>query len=126
MNLREKTRKADIRDINRRYNEWAEKQFPDSTAISSLKGLKRECDECISDIEKLTPEVINSTDGGFDICFDAARIEYADCLMYLIDSARRFGLSLDDLFFALDEKLQINLSRDWKINEDKSYSHIKQ
>lgn len=116
--------KVNIQDIVSRYNDWCQKQFPLSTPISSLKGLKRECDECMNDIY-----LLNKWKEETGCCnpelFNNAKIEYADCLMYLIDSARRFGLSLDDLFLAMDEKLQINLKRDWKINEDNSYSHIK-
>lgn len=122
-------KQVDIRDIIKRYNEWSEKQFPDSTAISSLNGLKRECDECINDIDTLEIYCKNynecNTGEDFDYLFNNARIEYADCLIYLIDSARRFGLSIDSLFSAMDEKLQINKERNWKINDDKSYSHIK-
>jgi len=128
-NLIQEDRIADIRYINKRYNDWAKNQFPDSNPISSLKGLEREIDETIKDIESLNKFISldekDQIEGGFDHLYGNARLEYADCLMYLIDSARRFGLSLDDLFIALEEKLQINLNRQWKINDDKSYSHIK-
>lgn len=192
-------KKADIHDIVSRYNDWCAKQFPLSTPVSSLKGLKREVKECISDIEKfkLYDFSNDKTGEAFECLFNPTRIEYADCLMYIIDSARRidisinslleprilkahseisdiqylylveynadklileiensnfesevlrnfkvlflyknifnlildsgerFGLDVDDMFFALDEKLQININRDWAINEDKSYSHVK-
>jgi len=120
---------ADIREINKRYNEWAKSRFPNSTPVSSLKGLEREAKEAYEEIEHfnelLSSGKLDDNDGGFDVCHEAIQMEYADCLMYIIDSARRFGLTLDDLFFALDRKLQINLKRDWKQNDDKSYSHIK-
>lgn len=121
--------KANIREIVGMYNAWTIEKFPNSTPISSLKGLKREVEETIEAIESfnIADKIgkLDGNNGGLEIYHDAVRIEYADCLMYLIDSARRFGLSVDDLFFSLDEKLQINLQRQWKQNDDLSYSHIK-
>ena len=120
----QQARIADIHDIVSRYNDWAISSFPKSTPTSSLLGLRREVDETIEAIQLLDKHQ-KEVDGMFDTLFDSVRLEYADCLMYLIDSARRCGLSIDDLFFALDEKLQIKLQRDWKINDDNSYSHVK-
>ncbi len=54
-----------------------------------------------------------------------AEFEYVDCLMYILGSARRAGISQDKLFKAFSEKLEINKKRNWKINNDKSYSHVK-
>lgn len=114
----------DIYDIVNRYNEWCSNQFPKSTPISSSKGLQREAKELQEALEKpLSGEYYGEEE--HDKLQKEVQMEYADCLMYLIDSARRYGYSIDDLFLFMDEKLQINLKRNWKINEDNSYSHIK-
>jgi hypothetical protein len=40
-------------------------------------------------------------------------VEYADCLLLVLDSARRAGFSLRQLLDATDAKLQINKKRVW-------------
>ncbi len=108
-------RKRSIEDILKDYNKWASNQFPNSTAISSLIGLKREIEEVIEEINLES----------FYHDKERLAIEYADCLMYIIDSSRRSGIDEAELFMYFDKKLEINKKRDWKINNDKSYSHIK-
>jgi len=96
------------------YNHWAKNKFPNSTPTSSLRGLEREIKEVEIELETKNPDFIK------------LGMEYADCMMYLIDSARRSGINEDTLFSFLRIKLDINYKRDWKINEDNSYSHIKE
>lgn len=43
----------------------------------------------------------------------ADRMEYADCLMLLLDAYRMTGRSADDLVQACYEKLEINKQRKW-------------
>lgn len=101
------------------YHEWAEKQFPNSTYKSSIEGLKRE-------VLELESELFDNT-RKFDKFATKTSIglEYVDCIMYLMDSSRRYGITQSELFINFKEKLEINKKRNWKINEDKSYSHIK-
>lgn len=97
------------------YNKWSKNQFPNSTSQSSLEGLKREIIEVEIELNKPFKETSKSVIG----------TEYVDCLMYIIDSSRRSGISERKLIKLFRKKLKINQKRDWKINEDKSYSHIK-
>lgn len=152
--------------------------------------MKREIDEVVQELDNLEIAQYAHPQEQIDEISKRIRIEFADCLMYFIDSSRRFGfnirlflmkdqynsifidkdlkyyldslkedcdilikdidkkllllclkkylfiwinlliaaklngLSLYDLFIALEEKLEINLKLNCKINEDKSYSHI--
>lgn len=53
------------------------------------------------------------------------RMEYADVMMLLLDSARRAGIKADDLVDATYEKLAINKSRKWgKPNEHGYVKHV--
>jgi hypothetical protein len=108
------------------YHKWAEKQFPNSTALSSIEGLKREIVELEDSIkygyvslpiEHQLPIHANQS------C--AVAYEYVDVLMYCMDSARRYGIKPLELFDYFRQKLEINKNRKWSINSDKSYSHIK-
>ncbi len=93
------------------HQKWAKENFPDSTAKSSLLGLKREIRETIESLENETPEQILE--------------EYIDCFMYLLDSVRRAGFNEFQVNAMFHLKLEKNKKRNWNKNEDNSYSHIK-
>lgn len=98
--------KLTLESLFQRHATFAEKTFPKSTAESSLKGLEREIDEV-----------------RFEKSSARKRIEYIDCLFYLLDSYRRAGFELQDLPMDIEYKLIINEHRDWSKNPDDSYSH---
>src|SRR5699024_1489712 len=55
-----------------------------------------------------------------------SRMEYADCLMLLLDAYRRAGGSADDLVAAAFEKLEINKRREWgEPDENGVVEHIR-
>ena len=105
------------------YHKWAINQFPNSTAQSSLEGLKRE----IVEVEEELGSSDQISSSNVRLFRHKSRLskEYVDCLMYILDSSRRAGISQSELFTAFKEKLEINKKRNWKQNLDKSYSHIK-
>lgn len=90
---------------------WSLETFPEASALGSLKKLKEETLE----IEK------NIIDGERDV------MEYADALMCLFDSARRQEnpITIQEIFDAFGEKLEINKKRTWAKNDNGSYSHVK-
>ena len=72
-----------------------------------LNHLKREVEEAIAD----------PTDP----------IEYADCLLLLLDAARNAGIDGDQLIEYAYDKLKINTSPKWgSPNEDGSIEHIRE
>jgi hypothetical protein len=94
------------------HAEWAGATFPKGTAKGALLHAHREIEEIIQDIDNGAPHSVISK-------------EYADAIFCIMDSARRRGVSLDDILAAGHAKLQINKSRKWKDNGDGSYSHVK-
>lgn len=102
-------------ELFKQHQEFSKKAFPNSTAKSSLIGLKREVDEAIEELHGINRDY----DG------KALPLEYVDCLMYLIDSIQRAGISLEQIKESFIEKLEINEKRGWTQNADGSYSHIK-
>jgi NTP pyrophosphatase (non-canonical NTP hydrolase) len=97
--------------------EWSLKTFPDATHLSSLEKLKSEIKEVAKELKYLDkfPDQ------------DPVKLpeEYADCLMCLFDSAGRAGITVEEIFEAFEEKLEINKNRKWVKNPDNTYSHIK-
>ncbi len=54
------------------------------------------------------------------------RMEYADCLILLLDAYRMAGGSADDLIEACYQKLEINKEREWgKPDENGVVEHIR-
>lgn len=53
------------------------------------------------------------------------KMEWADCLLLLLDAAWRKGHSVQDLFDFADEKLQINKKRKWEKQSNGVFYHIK-
>lgn len=85
--------------------------FPDATAVSSLLKLQMELVEAGFEIDRGDK--------------DALAEEYTDCIMCIVDSAARAGVTPNDLLIAFREKLQKNKSRAWVKNADNTYSHVK-
>src|SRR4051812_47870137 len=86
---------------------WASKTFPEATALSSLEKLKEEIKEIQLDISRgiKRPE------------------EYADAIMCLFDSAKRHGITPEEIQESYAKKIEINKNRKWVKNPDNTYSH---
>ena len=82
---------------------------------NNLKKENKKLKEEVSEIE------VNISEGERDV------MEYADCLMCLFDSARRQEepITIQEIFDAFEQKLEINKKRTWKKNDNGSYSHVK-
>lgn len=101
-----------------KHQEFAKNKFPKSTWESSLRGLERE----IKEVELAHSDylVIDGSENK-----EKLGLEYIDCFMYLLDSAKRAGFNVGEIKKMFKNKLEINLNREWKLNIDGSYSHIK-
>lgn len=107
-----------LEELFSEHQEFAQNKFPNSSWRSSLRGLEREIKEVES--AKLDYTIIDDRKNR-----KALGIEYVDCFMYLLDSAKRAGFDVTELKALFAEKIEINRERDWKQNKDGSYSHIK-
>ena len=83
----------EITALQHEIGEWSEATFDDPGPAPKLHHLKAEVDELLA--------------APFD------RIEYADCLILLLDAARKAGISGDELLEAAYHKLQVNKRRIW-------------
>ncbi len=102
--------KTTLEQLFKEHQEFAEKAFPDSTWVSSLRGLERE----IKEVEK---EALVSWENWVT--------EYVDCMMYLLDSMNRADVDIDEFKRLFGRKMLLNKDRKWSQNKDGSYSHIK-
>lgn len=103
---------TDIKGTVSDFMEWSLKQFPKSTPEAALIHLKREVQEVEAELKK--PSSIADISE-----------ELADCLGCIFSTAARLNISAEMLFCSLAAKLEINKGRQWKENEDLTYSHIK-
>lgn len=93
--------------------QWALKEFPEATITSSLIKAAEEIKEVGQAIlQKKSREEITE--------------EYVDVLMCVFDSAARAGIYVGDIREGYAKKLAKNKARTWKMNPDKTYSHVKE
>lgn len=98
----------------RDHAEWSAQTFPMGTALGALIHAGRELEEVRFELAKPSHLFNNLT----------AAMEYADLIFCVMDSARRAGVSIEDIIDAGRHKLERNKHREWKYNGDGSYSHI--
>lgn len=98
----------------RDHAEWSAQTFPRGTALGALIHAGRELEEVRFELVKPHRRYNPLT----------AAMEYADLIFCVMDSARRAGVSIDDIVDAGRHKLERNKHREWKYNGDGSYSHI--
>jgi hypothetical protein len=87
---------------------WADETFgPSLSPDSTIAHLKKEVEELVADPSNVT--------------------EYADCMILLIDAARRVGITMDLLLDHCWAKLEINIRRKWgPPDKDGIIEHIKE
>jgi hypothetical protein len=86
------------------HAKWSNAQFGDVSSLGPRKHLVKEAKELLAD---------NTAE------------EYADCLMLVLDAARRDGFTPETLLEATKAKLDINKNREWpKAFEGKPCLHL--
>lgn len=86
---------ADIKQLQTRICEWADRQFPNRTTADILLKLYEELGEYARD-PKSAPEL-------------------GDVMILLLDAAHRNGI---DIQKAVSEKMDLNEKRQWKVDEN--------
>ena len=87
---------------------WQRETFTKATNLSAAYHLKVEVRELIEDIERHAH--------GNDI-----KSEYADCFLLLFGSAALFGMSFDDICNAINKKMEVNMQRKWRSDNEEGY-----
>ncbi len=86
---------------------WSSIQFPHQNPHSKITHLRSELTELDEDPTDI--------------------MEYADCFMLLIDTARLAGYDMGEIYQALRDKLEINKNREWGEPDEHGVSyHIKE
>ena len=106
----------DLQKLMNYISEWSDKTFGNGQRNPAIVyHLKKEVNELIDAIEKTNalggdPSI---GVGEFGRQRTVTRVEYADCLMLLLDSAHHFGISAKELLSVTRGKLEINKVRKW-------------
>lgn len=97
-------------DLTEEASQWSDRTFGESYG--------RGPEACIAHLKK---EILELEKEPLD------RLEYADCMLLLIDAYRRAGGNIDDLLLATREKLEICKKRKWGKPDSKGVvQHIKE
>jgi NTP pyrophosphatase (non-canonical NTP hydrolase) len=109
-----------IQKLQDNIAEWSDNTFGDNDrTIGILNHLKEEVNETIE--AKL--EFEEKLDG---ISQQRMASEFADCLILILDAARKSDLDTTLLLQAAEYKMQINRTREWKpANEQGYHKHQK-
>lgn len=96
--------------VAEKWVNWSVMQFAKADEFVSLNKAKKEIDELELELG----------------CGDdrAALDEYADVFLCLFHSAKKKGFSVTQVLNAIHEKAEINYKREWRKNDDDTYSHI--
>jgi NTP pyrophosphatase (non-canonical NTP hydrolase) len=97
-------------------SEWSDSTFGDVQRNPAIVyHLKKEVDELIESLHKSNSLRLDNSIGvdEFNRQTDKVEMEFADCFMLLLDSARHFGLTAEQLIELTKEKLSINKARKW-------------
>ena len=98
--------REDWQELQNDIANWSTYQFPHQNPHSKITHLRSELVELDEDPTDV--------------------MEYADCFMLLIDTARLVGYDMSDIYKALREKLEINKNREWGEPDEHGVSyHIK-
>ena len=94
-------------DLQKNIAKWSDKQFGKNRPPTAP-------------IAHLLKELIELAQDPFNI------MEFADCFMLLMDSARMAGFDMAELCLAINEKLKINKKRKWgKPDKNGVVEHIR-
>jgi hypothetical protein len=93
-----------LQELQDTIGQWSEVTFDDAGPLPKVHHLKREVDELLAE--------------------PYARFEYADCLILLVDAARKAGISADTLIETAFEKMEINKRRVWVMDAHGISHHL--
>lgn len=100
------------KELLEQIHKWQKETFIEANAVSKLHHLKKELNELMSEVELET---------------DDSAEEYADCFLLLYGSAMAYGMSYEDILYAIEAKFNKNKARKWgKPDENGVVEHIKE
>lgn len=110
--------------------EWSDSTFGDAQrTIPILHHLKKEVPELISAVKDMQAAGIDNSIGvgEFSHKISVMKLEFADCLMLLLDAASHADIDAEELMKVTKIKLEINKDRKWgKPDENGVVEHIRE
>jgi len=112
--------------------EWSEATFGKTSErgpLGALKHLEKEAKECQIEANLLIYYKVEEgiTEEDIKTTTDNLKVEIADCLFLTLDSARRAGMTLDELLDVAFEKLEVNKKRKWqRLTSDGPVEHVRE
>lgn len=104
-----------IQRLQNNIAEWSDSAFgTDDRTIGILNHLKEEVDEVIEAKQEFEEKLDGLTQ-------QKMASEFADCLILLLDAARKSDLNTDLLMQAAEHKMHINRKREWKPANEQGY-----
>lgn len=99
----------DLVKAERERMKWSFETFIEANQFSSLLKCREEIEEIENDMRRniRRPE------------------EFADAIMCILDAAGRIGISSEEVITSYIKKVKIKIHREWKKNENNTYSHKK-
>lgn len=89
------------KELFEKITKWQKETFPTSTEVSKLLHLEEELSELMEEAKSSKPSFHNK------------RMEYADCFFLLYGAAEKSGLTYEDICVAINQKYEINKTRNW-------------
>lgn len=104
-----------IQRLQNNIAEWSDKKFgTEDRTLSILNHLKEEVEEAIEAKN-------NYEDSPSGLTQQRMASEFADCLILILDAARKSELNTELLMQAAEYKMQINRNREWKPANEQGY-----
>ena len=98
-----------------KFNEFCKKRNAFSLKTFGSPEV-RPCTEPLTHLLEEVQELIDNPDD---------ELEWADCLLLLLDAAWRKGHTVDDLVKFAERKLKINKKRNWTKHPNGVFKHVK-
>lgn len=112
----------ELMELIREQSEWSQATFGtdrERGPVGALKHLSKEAKETIEAWWAYCAELSPSSQ-------QAQRMEFADCLLLILDASRRAGIRIDYLIASAREKMKTNKARTWpKPISDEPVEHIR-
>lgn len=106
----------ELQQLMNDISQWSNETFGKGQRNPAIvRHLKKEVDELIKSLDETISLGLDDSFGirEFGVQMNKTKMEYADCLMLLLDSAKHFGMSSNELIDITRKKLEINKSREW-------------
>lgn len=118
-----------VQFIMNEIQDWSDKTFGDGQrSIPILHHLKKEVPELIEALEEWEKVRYDDSVGAGEYGRKLKNItmEFADCMMLLLDAASHHNIHATQLFASVQEKLEINKKRKWgKPDENGVVEHVR-